>query len=54
MGLTELPSEVFRFQNVGILSLDYNNLCSLPSAIGHLETLNTLCVRLTKRFRSAI
>jgi len=49
MGITELPSELFRMKNVKQLSLYDNKLCSLPSDIAHLETLATLYVRLSKR-----
>ena len=46
MGLTELPSELFRMKNVKTLWLSSNNLCSLPSEIAHLATLEVLYVRL--------
>jgi Leucine-rich repeat (LRR) protein len=46
MGLTELPSELFRMKNVKSLYLHENNLCSLPSDIAHLAMLDTLWVRL--------
>jgi Leucine-rich repeat (LRR) protein len=49
MGITELPSELFRMKNVKFLSLNANSLCSLPSDIAQLETLATLYVRLSKR-----
>jgi Leucine-rich repeat (LRR) protein len=49
MGLTEVPSELFRMKNVKELWLGSNNLCSLPSEIAQLETLETLIVRLSKR-----
>jgi Leucine-rich repeat (LRR) protein len=47
MGLTELPFELFRLKNVKKLYLNSNNLCSLPSEIAHLATLETLSVRLS-------
>jgi hypothetical protein len=49
MGLTEVPSELFRMKNVKGLYLDSNNLCSLPSEIAQLATLEVLYVRLSKR-----
>ena len=49
MGLTELPSELFRMKSVKTLHLSNNNLCSLPSEIAHLSTLEELWVRLSKR-----
>jgi Leucine-rich repeat (LRR) protein len=49
MGLTELPSELFRMKNLKQLWLDNNNLCSLPSDIAQLATLEGLYVRLPKR-----
>jgi hypothetical protein len=49
MGLTEVPSELFRTKNVKSLWLGYNKLCSLPSEIAHLATLEVLYVRLSKR-----
>jgi hypothetical protein len=49
MGLTEVPSELFRKENVKHLFLSFNNLCSLPSEIAHLTMLETLYVRLSKR-----
>jgi internalin A len=49
MGLTELPSELFRMKNVKTLDLSGNNLCSLPSEIAHLPKLERLFVRLSKR-----
>jgi hypothetical protein len=49
MGLTEVPSELFRMKNVKSLWLNNNNLCSLPSDIAHLTTLEKLRVRLSKR-----
>jgi Leucine-rich repeat (LRR) protein len=48
MGLTEVPSELFRMKNLKILNLARNNLCSLPSEIAHLTTLEGLAVRLLK------
>jgi hypothetical protein len=50
MGLTEVPSELFRKRNVKTLNLSDNNLCSLPSEIAHLAKLERLYVRLSKRF----
>ena len=49
MGLTEVPSELFRMKNLKQLYLNNNNLCSLPSEIAHLKTLERLWVRLSKR-----
>jgi hypothetical protein len=49
MGLKEVPSELFRMKNLKTLWLDYNHLCSLPSEIAHLTTLEQLSVRLSKR-----
>ena len=49
MGLTEVPSELFCMKNVKSLWLLKNKLCSLPSEIAHLTTLETLIVRLSKR-----
>ena len=49
MGLTELPSELFRMKNVKFLYLSNNNLCSLPSDIAHITTLEDLWVRFSKR-----
>jgi Leucine-rich repeat (LRR) protein len=46
MGLTEVPSELFRKKNLKTLYLSGNNLGSLPSEIAHLETLEGLYVRL--------
>ena len=48
MGLTEVPCELFRMKNVKTLSLSNNNLCSLPSEIARLTTLEVLSVRLLK------
>jgi hypothetical protein len=50
MGLTEVPSELFRMTNAKKLYLYGNELCSLPSEIAHLATLEVLFVRLLKRF----
>jgi hypothetical protein len=49
MDLTEVPCELFRMKNVKTLSLGINKLCSLPSEIAHLSTLEELYVRLLKR-----
>jgi Leucine-rich repeat (LRR) protein len=49
MGLTELPSELFRMKNVKSLFFHDNYLCSLPSDIAHMTTLEQLGVRLSKR-----
>jgi hypothetical protein len=49
MGLTEVPCELFRMKSVKQLWLNDNNLCSLPSEIAHLSTLEKLFVRLSKR-----
>jgi hypothetical protein len=49
MGLTEVPSELFRMEHVKQLDLYNNKLCSLPSEIAHLATLDQLLVRLSKR-----
>jgi Leucine-rich repeat (LRR) protein len=46
MGLTELPSELFLLKNVKTLHVYENNLCSLPSEIAHLATLEVLYVQL--------
>ena len=48
MGLTEVPSELFRMKNLKQLRLGINKLCSLPSEIAHLATLEVLSVRLLK------
>jgi Leucine-rich repeat (LRR) protein len=48
MYLTEVPSELFRMKNVKRLFLFNNTLCSLPSEISHLTTLENLGVRLSK------
>ncbi len=50
MGLTEVPSELFRMRNVKKVWLYNNKLCSLPSEIAQLTTLEVLFVRLLKRF----
>jgi Leucine-rich repeat (LRR) protein len=49
VGLTEVPPELFRMKNVKTLNLNSNNLCSLPSDIALLTTLERLYVRLSKR-----
>jgi hypothetical protein len=49
MGLTEVPAELFHMNNEKVLSLSYNNLCSLPSEIALMTTLEGLYVRLLKR-----
>jgi hypothetical protein len=49
MGLTELPSELFRMKNFKELWLSNNKLCSLPSEIAQLTALEELWVRLFKR-----
>ena len=49
IGLTELPSELFRMKNLKTLNLFNNNLCSLPSELALLTTLERLNVRLSKR-----
>jgi Leucine-rich repeat (LRR) protein len=46
IGLTELPSELFRMKNLKALWLSSNKLCSLPSEIALLATLEKLDVRL--------
>jgi leucine-rich repeat protein SHOC2 len=51
MGLTEVPSELFRMEHLKRLYLTTNNLCSLPSEIAHLATLEELGVRFSKRSR---
>jgi hypothetical protein len=45
----ELPSDLFCMKNVKMLALNNNNLCSLPSEIGHLTKLEYLYVRAAKR-----
>jgi Leucine-rich repeat (LRR) protein len=49
MGLTEVPSELFRMKDVKTLVLGNNDLCSLPSEITLLATLELLFVRSSKR-----
>jgi hypothetical protein len=49
MGLTELPSELFRMKNLKTLSLSNNNLCSLPSDIAHLAMLERINVRYSRQ-----
>jgi Leucine-rich repeat (LRR) protein len=49
MGLTEVPSELFCMKNLKTLHLSGNDLCSLPSEIAHLKTLERLYVRLLYR-----
>ena len=49
MGLTEMPSELFRMMKVKTLDLSDNNLCSLLSEIALMTTLDRLSVRLSKR-----
>jgi hypothetical protein len=44
MGLTEVPSELFRMKNLKELWLGINKLCSLPSEIALLATLEELAV----------
>jgi Leucine-rich repeat (LRR) protein len=48
MGLTVVPAELFRLKNLKELTLYNNKLCSLPSEIAHLTTLERLYVRLSK------
>ena len=50
MGLTEMPSELFRMKNVKELDLNSNNLCSLQSEVALMTTLEGLYVRLSKRY----
>ncbi len=45
----EVPCELFRLTSVKRLWLNNNNLCSLPSEISQLATLERLNVRLLKR-----
>jgi Leucine-rich repeat (LRR) protein len=45
MGLTEVPCELFRLKNVKELWLENNKLCSLPSEIALMTTLERLFVR---------
>jgi Leucine-rich repeat (LRR) protein len=49
LDLTEVPSELFRMKNLKRLYLANNKLCSLPSEIAQLATLEELSVRLLKR-----
>jgi hypothetical protein len=49
MGLTEVPSELFRMKNVKQLFLSINKLCSLPSEIAQLPALEELWVRPSTR-----
>jgi Leucine-rich repeat (LRR) protein len=49
IGLTEVPSELFRMTKVKRLFVSNNKICSLPSDIGHLTTLEKLGVRLSKQ-----
>jgi Leucine-rich repeat (LRR) protein len=49
MGLTKMPSELFRMKNLMELDLSCNSLASLPSEIAHMTRLRQLSVRLTKR-----
>jgi Leucine-rich repeat (LRR) protein len=45
MGLTEVPCELFRKKNLKTLVLNDNKLCSLPSEIALMTTLERLFVR---------
>jgi Leucine-rich repeat (LRR) protein len=45
MGVTEVPSELFRMKTVKEFNLYNNNLCSLPSEIALMTTLEKLYVR---------
>jgi hypothetical protein len=54
MGLTEVPSELFRMKDLKELYLNSNNICSLPREIAHLTTLEELWVRLSKRLDRAL
>jgi Leucine-rich repeat (LRR) protein len=45
MGLMEVPSELLRMKSVKELYLTKNKLCSLPSEMAHLTTLEVLNVR---------
>jgi hypothetical protein len=45
MGLTEVPSELFRMKSVFELWLNGNKLCSLPSELAHLTTLELFYVK---------
>jgi hypothetical protein len=49
MGLTEVPSELFRMKNLKRVDLSVNNLCSLPSEIALLAMLEVLYVRRLER-----
>jgi hypothetical protein len=49
MGLTEVPCELFCMKNLKALYFSNNNLCSLPSELAHLTTLELFYVRLSKR-----
>jgi Leucine-rich repeat (LRR) protein len=49
MGLMEVPSELFRMKSLQQLWLFDNKLCSLPSDVAQLATLEWLYVRLSKR-----
>jgi Leucine-rich repeat (LRR) protein len=49
MGLTEVPSELFRLENVKTLLLFSNKLCALPREIAHMTKLTELSVRRSKR-----
>jgi Leucine-rich repeat (LRR) protein len=51
MRLMELPSGLFRMKNLKQLALSNNNICSLPSEIAHLTTLERLFVRVSKTKR---
>jgi hypothetical protein len=44
-----VPCELFRMKNVKELYLTKNKLCSLPSEIAQLTSLEELLVRLPKR-----
>ncbi len=44
MGLTEVPSELFRVKNVKKLYLNNNKISSLPSGIALMTTLEGLYV----------
>jgi Leucine-rich repeat (LRR) protein len=49
MALTEVPCELLCMKNLKQLYLTGNKLCSLPSEIALMTTLETLWVRLLKR-----
>ena len=49
MSLRKLPSKLFRMMSIKTLYLYNNVLCSLPSEIAQLATLEGLYVRLPKR-----